>query len=65
MMPLHKLRTLAIYMLLGIAVAFLVGTLLNWIFADMVRPIPMAIFIGVLLAFIFWALHYHSKRSSG
>ncbi len=64
-MPLRKLRTLAIYMLLGIAVAFLVGTLWNWISADMVRPIPMAVFIGVLLAFIFWALHYHSKCSSG
>jgi len=58
----HKLRTLVIYIMLGIAVAFLVATLRNWIFADMVRLIPMAVFIGVLLAFIFWVLHYHSKR---
>ena len=61
-MRLHKFKTLLIYLLLGIAVAFLVATLLNWISADMASLVPMAVFIGVLLALIFWALHYHGSR---
>lgn len=62
MVQLHKFKTLLIYLLFGIAVVFLVATLRNWILADMARLIPMAVFIGVLLALIFWALHYHSRR---
>ena len=61
-MRLHKLKTPLIYLFLGIAVVFLVATLRDWIFADMARLVPMAVFIGVLLALIFWALHYLNSR---
>jgi lipopolysaccharide export LptBFGC system permease protein LptF len=61
-MPADKLKSLVLYMLLGIAVAFLVITLLQWISAEMSKPIPMALFIGIFMAFIFWVLYEHSRK---
>jgi hypothetical protein len=58
------LKSLIIYLFLGGAVAFLVATLTKWIYAEMAEPIPMSIFIGVFLAFIFWVIYYRSRRES-
>ena len=62
-MPSRNPSSLLIYLLLGAAVVFLVAILLNWIYAGMVKPIQMALFIGCFLAFIFWVLYERSRRS--
>jgi predicted PurR-regulated permease PerM len=61
-MPLQKLKSLLVYLLLGGAVSFLVATLLNWIWAEMANPVQMSIFIGLFLAFIFWVIYDRSRR---
>ena len=62
-MQLRNPSSLVIYLLLGAAVLFLVGTLLTWIRVGMVNPIRMALFIGCFLAFIFWVLYERSRHT--
>jgi uncharacterized BrkB/YihY/UPF0761 family membrane protein len=60
----RKWSSLIIHLLLGVAVSFLVVILVRWIYAEMVNPMHMGLFIGVFLAFIFWVLFERGRRSS-
>ncbi len=64
-MKYRQVKSLFIYLLFGGAVAFLVSTLVHWIAEEMVDPVQMSVFIGIFLAFIFWVLYNHSRKSRG
>jgi hypothetical protein len=62
----HNFRILVMYGLFGIAVTFAATILVFWILQEIVAPIPMSIFIGLLVGLAFKlfsdAIHREQNR---